>query len=587
MLKYLILVASVHQVSSASDAGDALLPNPALVTTQFNTTANFRQNFCDLQDLYDSSQRSIELRKVLQGKSLNVVIGNSTDFMNFKPDGSIDERDPGLFVTLLDELARRGEFSWRDTFVLVDPPPPDKTYTDLLLWQTETYDLTVDWYLATTMRQALGVSFPRGFYDASIIIIGTVDESANRSKFSLFSWCQPFTIGVWLSLLGTLLVSAFVAILLEENNTRQSMFNRNSFRSKFNSWSITSNLYKSFMAFTGHLDMQPNTRPGAIVSLSLSFFAVLMLSAYTANLASFLVIENSTTRAEIEEIADIVANGMSMCVIKDGAKHEILKDFYPNAKFVTSTTEEAVYLDLGNGMCDYAISGVSAWREFERKQSANAGCKLIRVGRIFKNQDAGFATASDAGIKSTSLVRDIMNILFLEMYDDGFVEDSWDDHLRKTSDLENVQCLEEDTSNENVGTLDMTNLGGIFVFHFMFMGIALILVLLGKSSTALSTRSIRKLDASEDDDDDDDDQSITKLDASDDDEGQDVSNAADVRFMSTRRTYSSRHDGESISMGNIKSFKAQDMAFSNEDVAKIKMILEKISLKSFKKIEEE
>mmetsp|Transcript_11325 Transcript_11325/g.13135 ORF Transcript_11325/g.13135 Transcript_11325/m.13135 type:complete len:237 (+) Transcript_11325:279-989(+) len=193
------------------------------------------------------------------------------------------------------------------------------------------------------------VSFPRGFYDASIILIGTADESANRSKFSLFSWSQPFTVGVWLTLLGTLFISALVSIMLEENNTPRSMRNRNPFRSKFNSWSITSNLYKSFMSFTGHLDMQPNTRPGAIVSLSLSFFAVLMLSAYTANLASFLVIENSVTRADIEEVTDVVTNGLSMCILRDGAKHEILKDFYPNAKFVTSSSEEGAYLDLVNG----------------------------------------------------------------------------------------------------------------------------------------------------------------------------------------------------------------------------------------------
>mmetsp|Transcript_706 Transcript_706/g.985 ORF Transcript_706/g.985 Transcript_706/m.985 type:complete len:141 (-) Transcript_706:65-487(-) len=140
MFKYIILIASFHQVFSA---GDLLIPNPALVTTQFNSTANFRQDFCDLQELYHSSNRSIELRKLLKGKSLNVVFDNGTDYMTFKSDGSIDERDPGLYVKLLDELARRGEFSWRDSFVLDDPPSAGQTWINLLLWQTETYDIAV------------------------------------------------------------------------------------------------------------------------------------------------------------------------------------------------------------------------------------------------------------------------------------------------------------------------------------------------------------------------------------------------------------------------------------------------------------
>jgi len=423
------------------------------------------------------------------------------------------------------------------------------------------------------------VSFPRGFYDVSIILIGNVDESSNRSKFSLFSWSQPFTVGVWLTLLGTLFISALVSIMLEENNTPRSMRNRNSFRSKFNSWSITSNLYKSFMAFTGHLDMQPNTRPGAIVSLSLSFFAVLMLSAYTANLASFLVIENSVTRADIEEVTDVVTNGLSMCILRDGAKHEILKDFYPNAKFVTSSSEEGAYLDLVNGKCDFAISGVSAWREFQRKQSINAGCNLIRVGRVFKSQDAGFATASDAGTKCTSLVRDTINVLFLDMHDDGFIEKIWDDHLRKRSDLENAQCLEEDTSKENIGTLDLTNLGGIFVFHFMFMGIALIWVLLGKSSRAVSTRTLRKNSNSKDPEDD-----------AEDDAGDRANNMSDV---STRKTYSSRQV-VAVSSRTHRS-KSQDIGLTNEDtgltkedIANMKTILKKISgLESVNEAEEE
>jgi len=36
-------------------------------------------------------------------------------------DGMIDEKYPGLFAEVLDEVAIRGNFTWHDSFVLRDP----------------------------------------------------------------------------------------------------------------------------------------------------------------------------------------------------------------------------------------------------------------------------------------------------------------------------------------------------------------------------------------------------------------------------------------------------------------------------------
>ncbi len=74
--------------------------NPALYAVQFNTSANFRQMFCDLQEKYN--RKETELRDAMKGQSIHVSLG--PDYLNFRRDGrSIDANDPGLYVTLMDE----------------------------------------------------------------------------------------------------------------------------------------------------------------------------------------------------------------------------------------------------------------------------------------------------------------------------------------------------------------------------------------------------------------------------------------------------------------------------------------------------
>lgn len=218
---------------------------------------------------------------------------------------------------------------------------------------------------------------------------------------------------------------------------------------------------------------------------------MLLFSAYTANLASFLVVQQNARATEINTVKDIVGLGKVMCVYKGGAvEAEILK-MYPNAKFaeIDSADDDDVLIALQEDNCDYAVVGQTAWESGRRKKSVNKDCNLERIGRTFQELDASFATRSDAGVLCTSLVRDVLNIHLKEMKEEltnekDFIENAWEKYFVLEGDISDPTCFADESAsdsnlNENSDTLNLTNLGGIFIFHFLFVGIAIIIGMTG------------------------------------------------------------------------------------------------------------
>lgn len=218
---------------------------------------------------------------------------------------------------------------------------------------------------------------------------------------------------------------------------------------------------------------------------------MLLFSAYTANLASFLVVQQNARATEVNTVKDIVGLGKIMCVYKGGGvESEILK-LYPNAKFaeIDTADDDDVLIALQDDKCDYAVVGLTAWESARRKESVNKDCNLQRIGRTFQELDASFALRSDAGVLCTSLVRDVLNIHLKEMKDElsnekDFIENAWERHFISKGDITDASCSADESAsdsnlNENSDTLNLTNLGGIFVFHFFFLGVAIIIGMTG------------------------------------------------------------------------------------------------------------
>jgi len=139
---------------------------PFFTVQKFDRSYMHRQNLCERQRLL--FEGNVSLENALGGLDLNVVMTDYTGteddfFFSLNERGEIRAEDPGIFVVLLDEIARRAGFRWRDSFGLVkalnSEEDGNKTWADLLEWEVETFDLSVEGWARSVDRMARSISF--------------------------------------------------------------------------------------------------------------------------------------------------------------------------------------------------------------------------------------------------------------------------------------------------------------------------------------------------------------------------------------------------------------------------------------------
>lgn len=433
---------------------------PAYTTLAFNTNVSHRQDVCDRQEAFHN--RTVELRNALQGFELHPWFPFGL-FSTLDPvTGAIVQERPGFTIEILDEIAKRAKFQWRNSFGVTNMVEElgNRTLDDLLQWTVQTYDVTVAPWSKSLERINSGVSFPEGIYDSSIIMIG-LEETG--SSLHVWSFLEPFDWTVWVMILVTFLVAGLVYWWMEwynEDSDRQELQNK-----------PTETVFFAALSFTGESSFEPSTDYARLFVLGLAFWSLLMASAYTANLASFLVVEN-TPSLQIESVADAVRLKLPMCVLGGSVMEATVSRIHPGAILVRmdpSKGEANLYLGVVRGECTLAISALSSWDEYRRDSSVNEDCQLVWIGRVFRFVQAGLATFSDSGTLCTSLIRDVLNLHVLEMEEDGFVQTAWERHLEAEADI-NCEATTRETESGGLGDsnqrLSLKDMGGLFIVFY-------------------------------------------------------------------------------------------------------------------------
>jgi len=491
-----------------------------------NPKNSLRQNVCDRYLNYVHSEDQ-ELRFALEGLKLNtavVAIFSSMYVFDYHEEGkmSLNADYPGLIPILLDELASRGRFTWRDTYAVYTKAGENRTSTDLLLWTTDFFDISANWWDETLERLKLGVAFPDGWYKGDYILVG-VKQGDENERIDMWTFLEPFDAMVWVAILVTIILAGIMYQLLEDLgrpiNEDQTKEESPLHRLLHNRGELKKSIFLSSILFTQHFEFEPTTTATRLFSASMALWALLISSAYTANLASFFVIQNRP-QFQVETIDDAVRANLPLCVHGTTASAVYMENKYPKANLIRKSQEIDLYMAVNNGECTLAVTAFHSFEQYKSDMRTNPDCKLEQVGHTIHQVPATFAMKSDSGklctfdsehgaicvcfslslpphahtcdyypvsffatlfilclFKGTSLIHYVLNLHLVEMNADGFIEKAWAEQLARYQDKD-CQSAHSDTNGEgdelgnNKRTLQ--EMGGTFVLHLFFTIVALI-----------------------------------------------------------------------------------------------------------------
>jgi len=420
---------------------------PAFNVSVLGSNETFRTNFCDLHRRVEDGV--VPLRFALKDTNIRPALFR---YQLDKETGAIAEVDPPIGIKMLDEIARRGQFQWRDSYGVVDSPGENQTWDEVLAWSVDTYDINGDWFLRTTERLSDGILFPEKWYDGSLIMVRK--QSQDDNLFTWLAFLKPFSYQLWFLIVASVIVSGFVYWLIE-------LIGCDGDRTKMEVDFVES-LFQSFLNSTGQYVFDPREPGNRLVAFSTCLLFLIILAAYTANLASFLVIRNSPDLV-INDIQDVVKNDLRTCVWRSTTSETYMRDRYETAQLVLKDSLEASYLGLDAGDCDIVLTTTGTWETKKSDLVYNKDCRKEWVGRVVQFNNAGFSLRDSVDLCS-SLLRDVISLHLLEMKRDTTYTTIWDTHRRKSATNKcNTDAAE--VVDDDLIELEAMNIGGLFVIH--------------------------------------------------------------------------------------------------------------------------
>ncbi|CAB9526101.1 receptor ionotropic, NMDA 1 [Seminavis robusta] len=464
-----------------------------------------RQDVCDRFEKHRAGE--IGLRNALSGLSLRpaVIHVEGNPFFKYSADEGIDTKNPGIEAELMDAVAERANFTWRNSFALTDPPSSyNMTWTELLLWIVENYDLSMGHFDHTVERMEGGVTFPEPWYDDSMILIDRQRSLRETNDVDPLNWTKPFEPAVWGMIVLTVVLSGLVYQFIEHLSGERED------RSLYQ-W-FSDNLYLSAINFSQNFEYAPSSLAGRLFGVSMTIWALVITATYTANLAS-LFVESRVEPVLVNSMEEAVVYGYPVCTYENTNADFFIRETFPNAQRVPGEDDKVSFTSLRNGECALAVTSVDSWLTYQVNEEYNPDCDLEWVGEKIKTIKAGFAMKADVGHKCSGLIRHVINLHLIELHDDGVVEELWRKHRERLDDgmcaYENdeesdrrrllhktQQAVSHSTrpvhrrlkgggrassSTEDgvdADTLTLQQMAGTFIFHYGGMAVALLVSLI-------------------------------------------------------------------------------------------------------------
>eukprot|EP00930_Biecheleria_cincta_P045737 TRINITY_DN31517_c0_g1_i1.p1 TRINITY_DN31517_c0_g1~~TRINITY_DN31517_c0_g1_i1.p1 ORF type:complete len:523 (-),score=57.11 TRINITY_DN31517_c0_g1_i1:353-1921(-) len=309
----------------------------------------------------------------------------------------------GHDIDLMNELAQYLGFTYsvvdlNSSYATHGPDVTDGTYTPFLFHAVNLSDLVLQPWDPTTYRRDV-ISFPQPFYDNSRVLVLKSPSTKESDFWEIASQLlKPFTPTLWIAVACLFLVNAVVLFMLE--------WDQEDFQDeKTIIGGVSHSLYLSTMLLTGAGAHNPHSMIGRFFSASWGLTLLLIVSWYTADLASSRTV-SKVADLSWSSIEDMKSQGRTACVHRgdtlqaSGLYQRMHPDLYirvigDNDDDATLTAEQLFARMLGLlevGECDGLIVETLDPRVHAWFQSPETTCKVQVAGAPVKSWFAGWAT---------------------------------------------------------------------------------------------------------------------------------------------------------------------------------------------------
>jgi len=115
----------------------------------------------------------------------------------------------------------------------------------------------------------------------------------------------------------------------------------------------------------------------------------MILTIYTANLASFLIVKNTPSQV-INSLDDAVQYNKRVCTLVGSSSSTYFHRQFPNHGVVATPTIEDDFLYLDQGKCDIALVSLDTWELYKGYAEYNGECNKEWIGRTVQYAESGF-----------------------------------------------------------------------------------------------------------------------------------------------------------------------------------------------------
>jgi len=366
----------------------------------------------------------------------------------------------GYFVEVMDEVARKAGFTW-EAYVMNDTSPLDiyVRFTDKVFAIVRKYDIFLGGVAIRPDRRISGMlfGFPLLADDPVLVAYVSVDDPSLLAI--MFSFMRPFSVWSWIALLASFLIIAAVYTVIE--------WSGEDIKEHTPSQALCQGLFLTIGSFTGGAGFGPTTRPGRFLTVTWTFAVLLLTSAYTANLASLLVVKGRT-HGEVTDFKDAVRRRIPLCSLPGGAHETALKQRYPDAL----VSDYHDFRSGGNTLkeldCHGAVIGKSRWEAMKRQPYLNPDCAMDTVGQSLLTMQSSFAGLDE---NCEGRLMHVLNAHIQRLYEEGALDEMYDRNMHRIAkqdcDISMGSNIEEESA------LGIKQVGGILGLSLLASLVAL------------------------------------------------------------------------------------------------------------------